>query len=81
MVLANYVPHVSQEGACIVRLGACLLVSWPDNSSSMEEEEEEQEEEEEHEEGEEEGEAGPKLPSSGVELQEGEMEQEPEPSR
>ena len=46
VVLANYVPRISQEGACIVRLGARHLVSWPDDSSSMEEEEEEQEEEE-----------------------------------
>ena len=81
MALANYVPCVSQEGAHIVRLGTRCLWSWSDDSSPMEEEEEEREEEEEHEEGEEQGEAGPELPSSGAELEQGEMEQEPEPSR
>ena len=74
-------PRISQEGACIARLGARCLVSWPDNSPSTEEEEEEQEEEEGHEEGEEQGEAGPELLSSSAELEQGEMEQEAEPSR
>ena len=58
VALANYVPHISQEGACIVRLGAPCLVIWPDNFSLMEEEE--------HEEGGERGEAGPELPSTGA---------------
>ena len=82
MVLVNYVPQASQEGACIARLRACGLVSWPDDSSSQEEEEEEeQEEEEEHEEVEEQGEAGPEPPSGGTELEQGETEQEAEPHR
>ena len=81
VALANYVPRISQEGACIVRLRAHCLVSWPNDSSSVEEEEEEQEEEEEHEEGEEQGEVGPKLPSSSTELEQGKTEQEPKPSR
>ena len=84
VALANYVPHVSQEGAFIARLRTHHLVSWPDSSSSQEEEEDEQEEEEEYEEGEEWEEAGPKLPSTGVDLKQGEMEEaeeEPKPSR
>ena len=47
MALANYVPHTSQEGACIARLRAHCLMSWPDDSSSQEEEEEDEQEEEE----------------------------------
>ena len=81
MVLANYVPHISQEGAHFARLGARCLVSWPNDSSLQEEEEDEQEEEEEHEEVEEQGEVGPKLPSGGTELEQGEMEQEADPHR
>ena len=34
MVLANYVPHISQEAAHIARLGAHWLISWPDDSST-----------------------------------------------
>ena len=37
MALANYVPCVSQEVACIARLGACQLTSWPADSSTSEE--------------------------------------------
>ena len=64
-----------------MRLRACCLVSWPDDSSLMEEEEEEQEEEEEHEEREEWEEVGPEPPSTDAELKKGEEEGEPEPSR
>ena len=87
VVLANYVPHISQEVAHIARLRACHLMSWSDDSSLQEEEEDEQEEEdeseeeEEHEEVEEQGEAGPKPPSGGTELKQGETEQEAEPHR
>ena len=82
VALANYVPHISQEGARIVRLRAHHLVSWPDDSSSMEEEEEEeQEEDEDHEKGEEREEVGPKPLSTDVELKQGEAEEEPKPSR
>ena len=79
MALANYVPCVSQEVARIARLGA--LVSWPANSSSSEEEDEEPEDPEEHEEREEWEAADPKLPSTDAELEQGEVEEEPEPSR
>ena len=79
MALANYVPHVSQEGARIARLGAWHLVSWPGDSSSMEEEKEGREEEEEHDEGEEQEEVGPEPPSSDAELEQGEAEEEPKP--
>ena len=78
MALANYVPRASQEGAHIARLGAHHLVSWPNDSSLQEEE---QEEEEEHKEVEEQGEVGPELPSGGVELEQGETEQEAKPHR
>ena len=43
MALANFVPHVPQEVARIMKLEACWLVSWPANSSMSEEEEEEEE--------------------------------------
>ena len=39
MALANYVPHVPAEAAQIARLGACRIVSCPDDSSTSEEEE------------------------------------------
>ena len=90
VALANYVPCISQEVACIARLGAHHLVSWHDDSSSQEEkeedeqeeeEEEEQEEEEEDTEVEEQGEVGPKLPSSSAEIEQGETEQEAKPWR
>ena len=77
VALANYVPHISQEAAHIAGLGAHCLVSWPDDSSSQEHEEEQEENEQEedeqekgdeHEDTEEQGEAGPKLMSSGVAL-------------
>ena len=69
VVLANYVPHVSQELARIARLGACPLVSWPANSSTSEKEDEEQEE------------ADPEPPSTHAELEQSEGEGELEPSR
>ena len=83
MALANYVPHVSQEVAQIVRLGAQRLVSWPINSSTSEEEEEKQEEEEEQEQEEEQEEVGPKPLIMDMELEQGEEDQEGElePSR
>ena len=40
VALANYVLHIPEEAAWITRLGACLLVSCPDDSTSEEEEEE-----------------------------------------
>ena len=81
VALANYVPHVSQEVACIARLGACRLMSWPAESSMLEEEDKEPEEEKEHEEREEWEEADPKPPFTDAELKQGEEEGEPEPSR
>ena len=75
MALANYVPRISQEGACLARLGAHFLVIWPDDSSSQEKEDNEQEEVEEQ------GEVDPELPSGGVELKQGETEQEAKPRR
>ena len=81
VALANYVPCVSQEMACIAGLGACQLVSWPTNSSMSEEEDEELEEEEEHEEREEQEEADSEPLSTDAELKQGEEEGEPEPSR
>ena len=75
VALANYVPCVSEEAAHIARLGACRLVSWPANSSTLEEEDKEQEEEEGWEE------VDPKPPSTDAELEQGEGEGEPEPSR
>ena len=39
IALANYVPCIPDEAARIARLGACQLVSWPDDSSTSEEEE------------------------------------------
>ena len=93
VVLVNFVPHIPQEAACIARLGACRLMSWPDDSSSEEEEDGQAEEEdgqaeEEEDEGEEEedptdveeqGEASPEPLSGGIGLEQGETEQEVEP--
>ena len=56
-------------------------MSWPADSSTSEEEDEEQEEEEECKEREEWEEADPELPSTDVELKQGEEEGEMEPSR
>ena len=39
VALANYVLHIPEEVAQITRLGACQIVSWPDDSSTSEEEE------------------------------------------
>ena len=86
MALVNYVPHISQEVACIAGLEAHCLVSWPDNSSLQEEEEEneqeeDEEEEDEHKEAEEQGEVGPKLPSGSAALKQGKTKQEAKPRR
>ena len=88
--LANFVPHGPQEVACIARLRACCLMSWPDDSSSEEgddgqaEEEDDDDGQAELEEGEQEeedpmdmeeqGEANPKLSSGSVGLEQGEPE-------
>ena len=74
VAMVNYVPCISQEAAHIAKLGACCLMSWPNDSSLQEEEEEDEEVEEQ-------GEVGPELPSGGTELEQGEMEQEVEPRR
>ena len=87
MVLANYVPRVSQEAVHIARLGARQLVSWPNDCSTSGEKDEEQgedkeqEEEEEHGEGEEWEDMGPKPPSGNVELKQGGAEEESELDR
>ena len=81
MALANYVPRDSQEMARIAGLRACHLVSWPDSSSSGEEQGEEEQEEDEPEEAQEQGEAGPKSPSGGMALEQGGTEQEVKPCR
>ena len=39
VALANYVPHIPDEVAWIARLGSRQLVSWPKDSSTLEEEE------------------------------------------
>ena len=56
-------------------------MSWPANSSTWEEEEEGQEEEEEQREGEKWEEVDPELPSTDVELKQGEEEGELESSK
>ena len=85
VALVNYVPCIPQEAACIARLGAHCLVSWPDDSSSQEEEEGDEEEEEgeqeEEEEHEEQGEVGSKPPSGGMELEQGKTEHKAKPRR
>ena len=42
IALANYVPCIPDEAARIARLGAHQMVSWPEDSSTLEEEEEEE---------------------------------------
>ena len=86
VVLANYVPCISQEAACIAGLGTRCLMSWPDDSSSeeendgqMEEEDNEGEEEEDPADMEEQGEVGPELPSGSKAPEQGKTEQEVEP--
>ena len=102
VALANFMPHVPQEAARIARLRVRCLMSWPNDSSSKEEEdgqveeeedgqveeeedgqaeeeEDEQEDEEDPTDVEEQGEVGPKSPSGGVALEQGETEQEVEP--
>ena len=76
IALANYVPCISEEAAWIAGLGACQLVSWPDDSSMSEEEEEAWD---------------PELPTTDTELEQGEEsedrarqtdpEEEAEPNR
>ena len=39
ITLGNYVPCIPEEAAWIARLGAHQIVSWPDDSSTSEEEE------------------------------------------
>ena len=39
VALANYVPCIPEEAAWITRLGAHRIVSWSDDSSTLEEEE------------------------------------------
>ena len=39
VALANYVLHIPEEAAGIARLGAHRIVSWPNDSSTSEEEE------------------------------------------
>ena len=51
MTLANYIPCVPQEVACITELRARHLMSWPNNSSSEEEDDEQMEEEDGEQEG------------------------------
>ena len=85
VALANYVPCVPQEADRIAELGAHHLVGWPNDSSSEEEDDEQMGEEDgeqegdEHEEAGGQGEADPKLPSSGAALKEGETELVVEP--
>ena len=76
MALANMVPCISQEVACIASLGAHHLMSWPNDSSSLEEEEEEdkQEEEEEPAEVEEQVEASLEPSPGGMALKQGKTE-------
>ena len=85
VALANFVPHIPQEVACIAELRACHLVGWS-NDSSLEEEDDEQMEEEdgepegdEHKEAEGQGEADPESPSYGMALEQDKTEQEVEP--
>ena len=85
VALANYAPCISQEAACIAGLGACRLVSWPNDSLEEEDEQEEDEQEEdepegdEHNEAEGQGEVGPKSPSGDAVLEQGKTKQEVEP--
>ena len=77
VALANYVPHICEEVAQIVRLRAHQLVSWPNDSSTSEEEEEEVRD--------------PEPPTTDTELEQGEeskdgarqtdLEEEGEPNR
>ena len=86
MVLANYVPCISQEVACIAGLRTHCLMSWA-NDSSLEEEDDGQAEEEDDRQAEEEdeweedpadieeqGEVSPEPSSSSTRLEQGEME-------
>ena len=71
VVLVNYVPCIPQEVARIARLGAHCLMSWPNDSSSQEEEKEDEQEEEEEDKQEEEEE---QKEQGEAELKQGEME-------
>ena len=72
MALANFVPHISKEAACITGLRTHHLMSWPDSSSLEDGEQDDDEweddkpEGDEHEEAEGQGEAGPKSLSHGA---------------
>ena len=91
VALVNFVPCIPEEATHIARLGACHLVSWPDDSSEEEDDDEQveeedgqtEEEEDEWEEDpadvEEQGEAIPESPSSGMVTKQGETEQEVKP--
>ena len=73
VALANFVPRISQQAAHIAGLGTHHLVSWPNDSSSDDDEPEGDE----HEEAEGQGEVGPKSPSEqDVEPQEQQRSQE-----
>ena len=85
VALANYVPHIPQEVDCMAELRAHHLMSWPNDSSSEEEDNGQTEEEDgepegdkpvgdEHKEEEGWGEADPKSPSSGMALKQGKAE-------
>ena len=86
VVLVNYVPHIFQEVACIAGLGTCCLVSWPNDSSSeeedngqTEEEEDKWEEEEDPTDAEEQGEASPEPSSGSAGIEQGETEEAVKP--
>ena len=80
MALVNFVPCDPQEVACIARLGAHHLVSWPDNSSSEEEDDDNgQSEEEDNDDGQAEEEGGEPEEEDPIDLEE-QGEVNPEPS-
>ena len=85
VALANYVPHISQEVARIAGLGTRCLMSWPDDSSSEEEDKGQMEEEDGWEEEgdpmdmEEQGEASPEPSSGSAGIEEGKTREEAEP--
>ena len=85
VVLVNYVPRISQEAAHIAGLGTRCLVSWPNDSSTEEEddgpmeEEDEWEEEENPADAEEEGEVSPEPSPSRAGIEQGKTREEAEP--
>ena len=73
VALVNFVPHVFQEAARITALGTRHLMSWPNDSSSEDDEQDDEQEDDEpegdeHEEAEGQGEVGPESPSGGMAL-------------